>query len=89
MPYSHSTALALRAPPPVTVAFATPLPLFMLRSQPAPLPGRAVQCKVRSLGGARPATLGLSRPFQAALWGVPGQLAAGRPRFIQPPCGLS
>ena len=37
-----STALALRAPPPVTVAFATPLPA---RSQhtPSPLPGRAVR----------------------------------------------
>ena len=63
MPYSHSTALVLRAPPPVTVAFARPSPV-MLRSQPVPLPGRAVQCNVRSLGGARSATLGLSRPFQ-------------------------
>ena len=34
MPYSHSTSLVLRDPPPVTVAFATPLPT---RSQHVPL----------------------------------------------------
>ena len=96
-----SSALALRAPPPVTVAFATPLPLFMLRSQPAPLPGRAVQCKVRSLGGARPATLGLSRPFQAVMCGgaarascwLLGGLASSKgnphsPHLVRPLCSI-
>ena len=35
MPYSHSTALALRDPPPVTVAFAHPAPdLLLARSLP-------------------------------------------------------
>ena len=59
----------------------------MPRSQPRPpvrpgRAGRAVQCNVRGRWAARSATLGLSRPFQVAIWGVPGQLAAGRPRFF-------
>ena len=74
-----SAALGVvRAPPPVTVALRTRPSPVMPRSQPAPLPGRAVQCNVRPLGGARTATLGLAHPLQAAMWGVvPGQLAAG------------
>ena len=95
--YSHSTALVLRAPPPVTVAFARPAPDMPLHKVPpyhvppspgcrgGPGGGQSGHCRFVGrwgLGGARPATLGLSRPFQAAMWGVPGQLAAGRPRFF-------
>ena len=81
MPYSHPSALALRDPPPVTVAFAAPLPTCS-HTHSLPVAGAVSRAQNRTLGGARTATLlGLSRPFQAALWGVPGQLAAGRPRF--------
>ena len=52
------------------------------RNPPRCRAGRFNQCNARSLGGAPPTTLGLSRPLQAAMWGVPGQLAAGRPRFL-------
>ena len=80
MPYSHPSALALRDPPPVTVAFAAPLPTCS-HTHSLPVAGAVSRAQNRTLGGARSATLGHSRPLQAALWGVPGQLAAGRPRF--------
>ena len=40
MPYSHSASLVLRAPPPVTVAFARSRPAPT--HTPSPLPGRSV-----------------------------------------------
>ena len=80
MPYSHPSALALRDPPPVTVAFAHPAPDLLL-ARSLPVAGSGSQAQNRMRDGARSATLGHSRPFQAALWGVPGQLAAGWPRF--------
>ena len=47
MPYSHSTALVLRAPPPVAVAFAhAPLPTASPSDVPSPLPGQAVRPRV-------------------------------------------
>ena len=71
--------------PSVTVAFARPTPdPFLARSLPVAA-GAGSQAQSRMLGGARSVTLGLSRPFQAALWGRGGgggQLAAGRPRFF-------
>ena len=56
-----------------------PLPTCCYQIPPRCRGGQSEQ--YRSLGGAPPSTLGHSRPFQAALWGVPGQLTAGRPRF--------
>ena len=83
MPYSHSTSLVLRDPPPVTVvtvAFAPPRSRHVASTFPPRCRGgQSEQCRMRD--GARTATLGHSRPFQAVMWGLPGQLAAGRPRF--------
>ena len=82
MPYSHSTSLVLRDPPPVvTVAFAHPAPEAVSSTRSHPVAGAGSQTQNRMLDGARTATLGHSRPFQAVMWGVPGQLSAGRPRF--------
>ena len=59
MPYSHTTSLMLRDPPPVTIAFAHPAPdPFLARS--LPVAGAGSQAQGRSLGGARTATLGHS-----------------------------
>ena len=84
-PTAYSGSLVLRAPPPVTVAFARPCSPDMPPRRSIPPRCRGGQSKGidgRAGRPARPATLGFSRPVQAAMWGVPGQLAAGRPRFI-------
>ena len=86
-----SAALVLRAPPPVTVAFATPLvpPLpgsrymyAQIATRPVAGPGGSVQCPVagrRALGHAGSCAPSPSRH----VGGVPCQLAArGRPPFI-------
>ena len=52
MPYSHSTALALRAPPPVTVAFARPAP-DMLLAYSLPVAGAGSQSNIGCETAAR------------------------------------
>ena len=75
MPYSHSTALVLRAPPPVTVAFARPAVPTCSASSASTFPprcrgGQSEQYRMRD--GARTATLGLAHPLQAVMWGGGG-----------------
>ena len=84
MPYSHSTSLVLRARSSSRghrLVAHTPRSPRHASAQIPPVARLAATGQCRVLSGARTATLGHSRPFQAVLWGVPGQLAAGRPRF--------
>ena len=77
MPYSHPRhwRCALLVPR-TTVAFRlSPRSRHVASTLPPPVAGAGSQEHCRVLGGARSATLGPPRPFQAVMWGVPGQLA--------------
>ena len=63
MPYSHSTALALRDPPPVTV-------LLLARS--LPVAGSGSQAQNRRCETARARHAGSFAPFPSRLMGGPG-----------------